>query len=583
MNAESQKIENALNLALDATEEERQKSLDLGVGYDVQQKTWEIIVKYSGDIKSIETDGITVVELLNEYAILTIEEDKISMISSLPQIEYIEKPKSLYFQRLNGKRASGITQVQNTFSSTMNEAGLRGQGVLVGIVDSGIDYMNQEFRTQQGLTRIVAIWDQSIPGAPPAGYNIGTEYGEAEINEAIIERTNSISSQMSSVPSQDTSGHGTAVAGIAVGNGGVASDAGIIVVKLGVPKAGGFPRTIELMQGVDYLVRKALQERKPMAINISIGNTYGAHDGSSMLETYLADISNYWKTTICIGSGNEGNAAGHVNGKLKDNEVSMEELAVASRELTLNLQIWKYYEDVIEISLLSPTGEVVGPIREELGTQRYVTGNTELLIYYGEPSPSSIMQEIYIEFLPQQTYVDSGVWTVELTPIQIVTGEYSMWLPSNGVLNIGTNFLRAKSIMTITVPATSNKVIAVGAYNSLTKVYADFSGRGGLTTPRLVKPDLVAPGVNIRTTGLNNSEVVVSGTSFATPFVTGSTAILMEYGIVKNNDPYLYGEKVKAYLRRGAQEMLGEEIYPNNTVGYGKLDIFNTFENIRRL
>lgn len=538
MNNESQKIENALNLALDATEEERRKSLDLNVGYDIETKEWELIIKYSGDVSAIAEMGIAIVPLLNQYAIVTIPEKEINELSLIPEIEYIEKPKSLYFQRRIGKGISGITRVQEGNSQFPQS----GKGVLVGILDSGIDYMNREFRTSDGKTRILGLWDQSISGNPPKGYTMGTEYTEEEINQAIIQRTANINVQDSAVPSQDSTGHGTAVAGIAAGENGVAPNAQMVIVKLGVSRINGFPRTIELMEGLDYLVRKALEWGKPMAINISIGNNYGAHDGSSLLEGFVANIANYWKTTICIGSGNEGNTAGHISGTVNSFEVYQVELAIASREQSLNVQLWKYYEDLIELSIIGPSGQVIGPIQTSQGTKRYMIGDTELLLYYGEPTPHSVLQEIYIEWIPQNLYVDSGIWTFQLTPIRIVTGEFSMWLPSSRVLNIGTNFLRPISTMTITVPATAEKIIAVGAYNGRTGTYADFSGRGGLENPRVIKPDIVAPGVGIQTVGINESDVIVSGTSFATPFVTGSAALLMEAGIVDGADPYLYGE-----------------------------------------
>ncbi len=538
MNKDSQKIENALNLALDATEEERSKSLDLNIGYDEETKEWELIIKYSGDVAVLEQTGISVVSLLNQYIIATVPENRINELSLIPEVEYIEKPKSLYFQRLASKRISGVTRVQEG----MVQDALLGKGVLVGIIDSGIDYMDSEFRTVDGETRILGIWDQSIPGNPPDGYGMGTEYIEEEINQAIIQRTANISLQDSAVPSQDNTGHGTAVAGIAVGRNGVASESQIVVVKLGVSRVNGFPRTTELMQGLDYLVRKALEWGKPMAINISIGNNYGAHDGSSMLEGFVSNIANYWKTTICIGSGNEGNTAGHISRTMNSMEVTLVELAIASREQSLNVQLWKYYEDIIELTIIGPSGQVTGPIQTDQGTRRYMVGDTEILLYYGEPTPYSVLQEIYIEWIPQNLYVDSGIWTFQLTPIRIVTGEFAMWLPSNRVLNNGTNFLRATSTMTITVPATSEKIIAVGAYDGRTGTYADFSGRGGIENPRTIKPDLVAPGVEIQTVGVNGGGVTATGTSFATPFVTGSAALLMEAGIVDGNDPYLYGE-----------------------------------------
>lgn len=239
----------------------------------------------------------------------------------------------------------------------------------------------------------------------------------------------------------------------------------------------------------------------------------------------------------------------------------------------MNVQIWKEYVDNVDISLVSPSGIRVGPIQEILGTQRFTVGQTEILLYYGEPSPYSTAQEIFIDMLPRQSYINNGIWRIILTPRSIVSGHYELWLPSEGVLNPGTGFLFPTDNTTLTIPSTASRAIGVGAYNALTFAYADFSGRGSLRTEWQIvaKPDIVAPGVDVTTVAAGGGYASFSGTSFATPFVTGGAALLMEWGIVKGNDPYLYGEKVKAYLRRGARPLPGFTEYPNPQVGYGAL------------
>ena len=559
-----QKLENVLNLALDATEEERQKSLELDVGYDAIMREWDLIVRYSGSLDEIRELGAGVVELQNEYAIITIREDLIDRLTEFPQIEFVEKPKRLFFAVENEKRASCIPPVQRP------PLNLTGRGVLVGIIDSGIDYSNPVFRNADGTTRIRNLWDQSLSENPPAGYLIGTEYTSEQINEALRQPT--IEQRRQIVPSQDISGHGTAVAGVAAGNSqeyrGVAYESDLIVVKLGLPRLNGFPRTTELMQAIDYVIRKALEYGQPIAINLSFGNTYGAHDGNSLLEQFIQDASNRWKNVICIGTGNEGNTAGHVSGILDENEQVEIELAVQENETGLNVQIWKAYYDLVDILLEAPSGVRIGPIQENLGSQRFRIGETEILLYYGEPSPYTIDQEIYMDFLPRTDYITSGIWRIVLVPREIISGNYALWLPSESVLNEGTRFLSPSVQGTLTIPSTAFRTIGVGAYNSATMTYADFSGRGAGAR---IKPDLVAPGVNVRAPIPGGGFGEFSGTSFATPFVTGSAALLMQWGIVDGNDPFLYGEKVKAYFQRGAREILGFEEYPNQVVGYGAL------------
>ena len=560
----NQKLENVLNLALNATQEERQKSLELDVGFDAIEREWDLIVKYSGDLSEIRELGIKIVELQNEYAIVTIKENLIEQLADFPQIEYIEKPKQLFFQIENGKRASCIPPVQRS------PLLLTGKGVLVAVIDTGIDYSNRVFRNVDGTTRILYLWDQALSENPPEGYLIGSEYTKEQIDEALRQPTLTLRRQM--VPSQDISGHGTAVAGVAAGNGngyrGVAYESDLLVVKLGLPRLNGFPRTTELMQAIDYVVKKALELQRPVAINISFGNTYGPHDGNSLLEQFIQNIANRWKNVICIGTGNEGNTAGHVSGILNDSEEVEIELAVQENETGINVQIWKAYYDVMDISIQSPSGVRVGPIQEILGSQRFQIEDTQLLLYYGEPSPYAIDQEIFIDFLPRTDFITSGIWKIILSPRDIVSGDYAMWLPSQSVLNRGTEFLNPSVSGTQTIPSTAFRTIGVGAYNSDTMTYADFSGRGAGSR---IKPDLVAPGVNILAPIPGGGFENFSGTSFATPFVTGSAALLMQWGIVNGNDAFLYGEKVKAYLQRGAREILGFQEYPNQIVGYGAL------------
>ena len=571
----SQKLENLLNLALDADQGERERSEELDVGYDKEENVWELIVKYSGTLEAVRQTARSVTELLNGYAVIVIEEERIGQPAQLPEVEFIEKPKKLYFQTDVGRQVSCIDIVQDMPLS------LRGKGTLIGIVDSGIDYENAEFRNEDGTTRIVSLWDQSVNGRPPAGYLAGTEYTREQIDAALATEDKEVRRQM--VKTSDVSGHGTAVAGIAAGNGrgsegrrfrGAAPEAELIIVKMGAPREGGFPRTTELMRGVDYIVRKAVELRRPVAINISFGNTYGSHDGTSLVERFLNDIADMWKNVICIGSGNEGASAGHVSGKVRRQISETVELAVQQREPALSIQIWKSYVDEMGVSVISPSGRQAGPFYEFLGAQRYILGDTELLIYYGEPKPYSVKQEIYLSLLPGKQYIESGVWKIVLTPGRIVDGEYQMWLPTQSSLNMGTAFLQPNSMSTLTIPSTASLAVTVAAYDARTFSYADFSGRGpaGMYEgENVLKPDIAAPGVRVTAPVPGGGYQSFSGTSFAAPFVTGSAALLMEWGIVRGNDPYLYGEKVKAYLRKGAKQLAGYERWPNALLGYGAL------------
>ncbi len=569
----SQKYENLLNLALETPEEERQKSQNLNVGYEESNNSWDLIVKYNGDLRmalSEISSDILVSELLGGYAVLNVPAQYMDQLSSLREIEFVEKPKRLYFALNQVRSISCVNPVQ---SPPFN---LSGEGVCFALIDSGIDYTHPDFRNEDGTTRILYLWDQTQRGETPQGYHIGREYNSEQINEAL---------QNGGPPlSVDSSGHGTAVAGVAVGNGrssngryrGIAPKASIIAVKLGIPNTNSFPRTTELMLAVDYSLKKAREANLPLAINMSFGNNYGAHDGSSLLETFLNEAASFWKNVISVGAGNEGAAAGHFFGSVGAQQTQKAEFIVGPYESSLSVQLWKNYVDEFDIILTNPAGDrIVFYDRNE--AQRFNLGNVEILIYYGEPKPYTENQEIYVDFLPNEGYVDEGIWFFEIVGRKVVVGSYNLWLPVREGLSSVTEFLRPSPSATFTVPSAALKVITVAAYNGETDAYADFSGRGCVTNCKSVqKPDVAAPGVNIMSTKAGGGYSEYTGTSFATPVVSGMACILMEYGIVNGKDPYLYGEKVKAYLTKGARKLPGFSVWPNVQLGYGAVCLRNS-------
>lgn len=587
----NQKLENLLQLALQTSEETRERTEDLNIGFDERARTWEVIVKYHGSLDILETLNVQVEYLIAGYALLTVPEGLVEAVAELEQIEYVEKPKRFFYDVIGPAEDSCIQQLSR------RDLSLSGRGTLIAVADSGIDYRLPEFRKADGSTRIRFLWDQTLrPDGenrrPPEGFRMGVEFNSAQINAAMEAETPQ--RQFELLPTADTGGHGTAVAGIAAGSSGrysgVAPEAELLIVKLGLPDAGSFPRTTEIMRAVTWAVRKALELQMPLALNLSFGNSYGAHDGSSLLERFLDNAAEIGRTVICVGSGNEGANAGHLAGRIGESERMTDvELAVAEYESGLNIQLWKNYSDVYRIRLRSPGGqESELPASVEGGKYTLRLERTEILVYIGEPTPYAAAQEIYLDMLPLgRPYINSGVWTIRLEALKSVTGQYYFYLPSGAARSSATGFYRPTPDVTLTIPSTAAKVITVGAYDSTYQAYADFSGRGyadtertiGVVTAGIAKPDLVAPGVGVLAPDIYGSYLPVTGTSFATPIVTGSAALLMEWGIVRGNDPFLYGEKVKAYLRRGAQPLRGETQYPNERVGWGRLCVEESLPN----
>ena len=592
----NQKIETLFRAALDATPEERAKSADLSIGFDQTEDTWEVIVKHTGNLTSLKDSypSIVITELLNNYGILRLPESLIDTIVSEEIITYMEKPKQLFFEVTEGKRASCITTLQTRTPE------LTGRGTLVGVIDSGIDYAHPDFRLPNGESRIVALWDQTIPAnsvtnvfssgsstsasstlPSPDGYPLGTLFSRDIINEAL--RMNSVQEQFSICPSRDTSGHGTHVTGIAAGNGrasegvyrGVAYEADLLIVKLGRPGPNSFPSTSLLMMGIDFCIRESIRRRQPLALNLSFGNTYGSHSGSSLLETYLDSVSELGLVSIIVGSGNEGASSGHIGGYLSQNQTEVIEFSISDFTTQLNIQLWKNYWDEFTITLTPPTGASI-TLPSEPGSWRYSFGETEVYSYNGEPTPYTPFQEVYLDFLPADTYLTAGVWTIRLIPQNLRNGQWDMWMPSSAIRNVATAFLLPNPYTTLTIPSTSARAITVGAYDSRQNTYASFSGRGFTWNNQLVKPDLVAPGVDIISCSPGGRYESRTGTSMATPFVTGTASLLMQWGILMENDLFLYGEKLRAYLINGARPLPGFDTYPNPQTGWGALCAFDS-------
>ncbi len=572
---ENQKLDSALNMFFSLSETE-QKSWEASFA-GLEEGIFEVILRYHGDIRQYREEYRQIAELLADYAIVWIPAENLERFSQHPEVEYVEKPKELSFSVDHGRRASCML---DTGSGNVSGSGA---GVFVGIVDSGIDFSHGDFRNADGSSRIFALWDQSAryldydEGGEEEiqRYGVGRLYRREKITEALLQPDRQ--KRQSIVPELDLSGHGTAVAGIAAGNGresggryrGVAPESSLLVVKLRAGRSEGFSNTGSLMMGVDFCIRMARENRIPLALNLSLGTTFGAHNGMSLLERYLDDVSLIGRNVICIGTGNEGNTSGHAEIRLMEEREERIELSVSAFEQEIVLQIWQYYPDVFFLGLISPSGKQSEPFVDE---NRILTfGSSRVSVFFGEPGPYSPYREILLHFYGVGSDIERGIWQLVFVPGRIVLGRVELWLPSEASLNYGTQFLRPSVDTTLTIPSTAMRAISVAAYDPVTLRYADFSGRGFPWANVTLKPDLSAPGVGIVAPARNGGYDRFSGTSFSTPFVTGAAALLMEEGIVKGKDPYLYGEKVKAVLTKRAVRLPFQENVPDARAGWGAL------------
>lgn len=554
-----QKADGLLNLLINVPESIRNEIIyGYGIG-DVEETNIELIILYSGTPEVMEEKinaiGGTFEDLDFSYGIITIPRGDIEKLIEIREINYIELPKNLYLSFEPSNRASCITEVNTNY-------GLEGEGVLIGFIDSGIDYVNQSFRLDNGDTRIDFIYDL---------YENRRIYTREEINAALRSPD-----PYSVVPHFDRAGHGTHVAGIACAGGniprrfyGVAPRSSIAMVKMTREIGGQGAKSTQLMRGIKFLIDKAYELNKPLVINISFSTNDGAHTGNSLLEQYIGIVSTVQRVNIVVAAGNEGDRAHHVGGEL----VGEQEIRfnVGIDERLLIIQLFKSFLKDIDLNLISPSGTSSGELRLTNALNQGRIGNTQYIVFNTGPTPFSIDGEIIILLsgVGEET-IASGIWTMDMTTNENVLGSYDMWLPIAEGLNIATRFLRPSTDNTVGIPGTVADVITVGSYNFINSTISPFSGRGNEELDP-VKPDLVAPGENIESSTPGGGFEPRSGTSMATPHVAGACGLLMEFGIVKGNDPYLYGERSKYFLLKGANRSRIDVQYPNNSWGYGTL------------
>lgn len=521
---------------------------------------YEIIAKYNGDILRLENELNISVEILNDNFAIIISTDPnlFDQLLDYTEIEYIERPFILETQDEQSFSTSGIT-------SFKNRTGLSGRGTLIGLIDSGIDYTLPVFRDVLGNSKILFYWDQSIGNNPPEGFKEGTLYTNSDINEAINGNKD--------IPVSITAMHGTHVGSICAQ---IANNAEFIIVRVGNRQTDIYSRSTEFMRAIKFILEKALELGKPIAINMSYGTNEGSHTGLSLFEQYIDDMCLYWKNNMVVAAGNNGNKGGHKRVDIKNSNEQIVEFVVGQSETVLNINIWPNFVDQFTITLIDSSNNRT----QELSANNNEISNnirgTTILGRFYEIMPYSLQRRITIR-LSSDNQITPGIWKIQFSPINIVDGIIDLYLPTSEGLNPDTRFLSPSNILTVTVPGTASRVITVGSYNSRTDVVSAFSGRGD-TMKGIFKPDLLAPGENIVSYLVGGTTGALTGTSMATPHVTGCCALLMEWGIIQKNDLYLYSQKLKALLLQNARRSRNGT-YPSDSNGYGFLDMSSIYFN----
>lgn len=538
----------------------------------------EMIIKYHGGLAEVTAALAAQAEILNEnYAILTIPLENVPRLFEFRQVEYFELPKNVTYMIHSNLDQSCIPPVQRETGY-----GLTGQGVLAGIIDSGIDYTHKDFIAPDGTSRVMYLWDQTLDGNPPPGFLRGTLYTNAQLNEALR-----APDPYAVVPSRDTVGHGTAIAGIIGGNGaesgggtfGVAPQVTYVVVKLGNRGNENFSRTTEIMRGIKFITDISEALLLPLALNISYGTNDGAHDGNSLFEQYIDSVAEATRSVICIAAGNEGSTARHYHDKVASNRSVTAEFVVGGQPQRLNLTMWKNFADIFSIEVVAPSGDSTGNIPAGRMITQVTIDNVQVSVLFGQPTNYNISQEIYFSLQAVEEHIDQGLWQIIVRGGAVVDGSFDIWLPTADSATMGTSFLRPDPENTLTLPATARNVISVGGYNSVLNTSADFSGRGKRYDTYGQKPELVAPAVGIYTVKSGGGYDTFNGTSIATPFVTGSCVLMLEWGHIRGHDFFLYGQRIKSFLCKNAGRN-PSLTYPNSIWGYGTLKLCNTMDDL---
>jgi len=521
---------------------------------------------------------------------------------------YYSVPKLYGLMDTTSFDASGIT-------ATLNQPllNVRGQSVLIGFLDTGIDYLREDFKASDGRTRIAAVWDQTIQSVnyeEDTGEAAGTEkydreqvqgmvqygtvYTREDINAALAAEREG-QNPYDIVPSRDENGHGTFLAGVAAASEtadyiGAAPEAEILMVKLKPAKKYLrdfylLPERVEaysetdMMMGVRFLQQYAIREKKPLVICVGLGTASGSRTGALPFADLLNTLARQVNTVVVTCTGNEANNRTHTSGlAVSDTEPSEIEITVGADERGFVMEIWAESLDILSVAITSPSGERISRIPARIDTgavYNFLLERSQVAVDYRVVESASGYEVIFMRFInPAQ-----GIWKIHVYSLTNIVGRYNAWLPLKQFLSGDTYFLNSNPSTTLTEPGAAERVISVGAYNHITDASYVASGRG-YTATGLVKPDFVAPGVDVYGVRAGGGYTTRTGTSVAAAHAAGAAALLLTWGVTDGNLPYMGTNEVKSVLIRGAKRE-NSTVYPNNIYGYGKMDVIEAFNKLR--
>ncbi len=548
----------------------------------------DLLIYYSGDMTVFEAFPDATVHILNYlYAVVNVPVGTINE-NTIVELGYSVMPTCFGVISHASLEASGITRLRS-----IPNFNLRGQGVLLGIVDTGIDYTNPIFQYADGTTRIEAIWDQTIQNETiPEGLGYGTVYTRDQINEALRNEN-----PQSVVPVTDLIGHGTMVAGIAGGNEvpesdfyGVATDSEFVVAKLKpaksylknfffIPEDAACYQENDIIAGIDYLISVATALNKPMVICFALGSSQGGHDGKGALSNVISINASRPGLAILVAAGNEGNERRHYFG-FADPATGFDtvELNVGENVRGFSMELWGQTPSLFSVDILTPSGEFVPRIAASRNTSRVITFIFEQTVIYLDYQIVEIETgDLMILFRFNQP--TAGIWKINVYGRGDFNLGFHIWLPMEGFIPDNTFFVRSDPYTTVLSAGNADVPITITAYNATDDSLYLNSSRG-YSRIGLITPDLAAPGVNITGPDTAQGFIPYTGTSVAVAYASGVSAMVMEWGVVRNNLPEMSTVELKKLFIRGARRD-ANLIYPNRDWGYGILDIYNLFDALR--
>lgn len=515
------------------------------------------------------------------------------LLIDVPSIKYIDPRSKYVLQDISPSNVDNINAI-----SINPYLDLTGRGVAVGLIDTGIDYLNDEFIRTDDTSRIASLWDQTIKDVSDASVYIGKTYSNQDINNAITAYRNK-QDPYAIVPSRDEVGHGTQMAGIIGGRGfnkgfkGVAPECEFVVVKLlesinfkNQLQANGVSyipqyNASEIVAGIEFLKNYAVKNNIPMIIYIGVGTSEGSHDGNNLISRYVSNIGTYSNIVVVAGVGNEGAAEGHASGYISQvGDIATVELRIPKELKFFSFTIWVIKPNRASINVISPNGESSKFIKSKSNEKQnvsFVFYNTQMTVKYYVPEYFTGHEAIALDF----SNIKAGIWTFQLRGDYITSGEYHMWLPPQKTLPENTRFLQSDPFSTLTIPSTARNVATVAYYGNNNALVAA-SGKGPNINENEINPDISTIGIDIITTKVSGGLTKVSGSSPATAIIAGACALLVQWGIVNKNDRSMFSKEVTSYLILGADRSNRIYRYPSREIGYGFFDLLGTFNIISR-